>query len=454
MQFISRCNKPSSIFLSFLLCCASQLFGDDPSSANWPQFRGADSTGVSKNVGLPEKWSSTENVEWKVDIDGRGWGSPIVWGDKVFVSTVVNLGEAEPIKKGLYFGGDRPKAPESEHEWRVLCLDLATGKVHWEKTVHKGRPESPIHLKNSYASETPVTDGERLYVVFGNVGIFCYDFDGDLVWKKELPANPTRLGWGTAASPILHANVLYYLNDNDRASSLTALDKLTGEELWSVDRDEKSNWSTPYIWEHDQGTEIVTAGTGAIRSYDLKGQLLWSLKGMSSITIATPYAVDGLLYVSSGYVMDPTKAMYAIKPGARGDITLGEGESTNESIVWANMKIGPYNPSTLVNGGRLYILYDRGFVSCFDAKTGKEHFTGKSLKRGTAYTASPWCYNGKVFFLNEDGNCTVIREGDQMEIVGTNDLAEDDICLSTPSIAGDRLLIRSDKRIYCIRNTK
>ncbi len=454
MQIFSRFVQSMSIVLLFVFCCPTQLYGTDPSSSHWPQFRGVDSTGVSNNSGLPDKWSSTENVEWKVDIAGRGWGSPIVWGDKVFVSTVVNLGESEPIKKGLYFGGDRPKAPESEHEWRVLCLDLASGKVQWEKTVHQGPPATPIHLKNSYASETPVTDGEHLYVVFGNVGVFCFDFNGDIVWKKDLPENPMRLGWGTAASPTLHGNVLYYVNDNEQASSLTALDKATGEELWSVSRDEKSNWSTPFVWEHDQGTEIVTAGTGAVRSYDLKGNLLWTLKGMSSITIATPYAVDGLLYVSSGYVMDPTKAMYAIKPGANGDLTLAEGESTNEFIVWSSLKIGPYNPSTLVHAGRLYILYDRGILSCFDAKSGKEHYTGKSLKRGTAYTASPWCYNGKVFFLNEDGNCTVVQEGDSLEIVGTNDLAEDDICLSTPSIAGDRLLIRSDKRIYCIRNAK
>lgn len=447
------------IAVSFVCFCLESLpvaisQADNSSQSNWPQFRGADATGVSKNKGLPDRWSSTENVEWKIEIPGRGWGSPIVWGENVFLSTVVNSGKTEPLKKGLYFGGDRLDIPKTTHEWKVKCLELTTGTLRWEKTVRTGTPTSPIHLKNSYASETPVTDGVHLFVSFGNVGIYCFDFDGNSIWSRDLPAYATRNGWGTAGSPVLHGDVLYYQNDNDDKSSLLAINKRTGETLWSIDREEKSNWSTPFIWTHFGNTEIVTTGTKAVRSYDLDGKLLWSLKGMSSITIATPYVVDGLLYVSSGYVLDPTKALYAIRPGAKGDITLPKGQSSNDFIVWSSQKIAPYNPSTLVNDGRLFVLYDGGVVSSFNAKTGEAFYERQRLNRGAAFTASPWCYDGMVFFLNEDGACTVIRADDKLDVMHTNNLAEDEICLSTPSIAGDRLLIRADQRLYCIRKAK
>jgi len=440
----------------FFLCgfTASRLNADDSINKNWPQFRGADSTGVSRNSGLPDRWSATENVEWKAEIAGRGWGSPVVWGDSVYLTSVVNSGVTEPIKKGLYFGGDRLDIPKTTHQWNVLCLDLSTGKVKWEKTVRTGTPTAPIHLKNSYASETPVIDGKHLYVIFGNVGIFCFDLNGYMVWSQDLPAWAMRNGWGTSSSPALHGDVLYYQNDNDEKSTLVALNKITGEKMWSVDRDEKSNWSTPFVWTHAGGTEIVTAGTRAVRGYNLKGEELWTLKGMSSITIATPYVADGLLYVSSGYVMDPTKALYAIKPGAKGDLTLAKDQAANEYIEWSSKKIAPYNPSTLVTDGRLFVLYDGGILSSLNARTGEPYYDRQRLSRGAGFTASPWSYDGKVFCLNEDGECFVIRPGANLEVLHTNKLAEGEICMSTPSIAGDRLLIRADERLYCIRKAK
>ena len=450
-----RITGAAAVYCSMFFALSSELVvckAEEPVEANWPQFRGTDATGVTRNAGLPHQWSATDNVEWKSDIAGRGWGSPIVWGDSIFLSTVVNTGTTEPVKKGLYFGGDRKEIPTSVHEWKGLSLDLASGNVRWEKTIRTGTPTGSIHLKNSYASETPVTDGQHVYFCFGNIGLYCFDFNGEQIWSHELAPHKTRNGWGTAASPILHGNALYYVNDNDEHSTMLALDKLTGEKLWEVDRDEKSNWATPFIWTHDAATEIVAAGTGAVRSYDLQGNLLWSLKGMSSITIATPYVVDGLLYVSSGYVLDPTKALYVIKPGATGDLTLPEGETSSEFVVWSSTMIAPYNPSTIVHDGRLFVLYDRGLVSCFNAKTGDPFFQFERLNRGSEFTASPWSYDGKWFCMNEDGVCSVIKAGDSLEVLHTNSLAEDDLTLSTPAIAGDRLLIRTDKRLYCIRN--
>jgi len=418
---------------------------------NWPQFRGADSRGISTNSNQPDKWSATENVEWKADIAGRGWSSPIVWGNKVIVTTCVNTGETEAPKKGLYFGGDRPKPPTSEHEWRVICLDLQTGKVLWDQLAHRAVPTTPIHLKNSYASETPVTDGQRIYAYFGNVGVFCYDMDGKPLWNKMLEPHPVRFGWGTAASPALHEDRLFIVDDNDESSYLLALNVRDGEELFRIERDEKSNWATPYVWKHKDRTELVTLGTGANRSYDLDGRLLWELKGMSSITIATPYAVDDLLYISSGYVMDKLKPVYAIRPGASGDITLEKEATSNQYVAWCNKTAAPYNPTTVLAGDLIYVLYDQGFFACLDPKTGEEVYKKQRIPEGKAFTASPWVVGDKIFCLNEDGVTFVMATGREFNILHTNTLTEADMCMATPALSGDRLLLRSSLGVYCIR---
>lgn len=436
------------MYLSLFVCL---LLGADPTSANWPQFRGPLSLGTSEAKGLPEKWSTTENVAWKTPIPGRGWSSPIVWGDRVYLTTAISAGEEESPTKGLYFGGDRPKPSQNIHRWVVYCLDLASGKILWEKEVHRGAPEGPRHIKNSYASETPVTDGERVYAYFGNLGLFCLDKDGNQLWSQKWGAFKTRLAWGTAASPVLYKDRIYIVNDNDQESFLLALDKKTGKQIWRVERDEKSNWATPYIWENELRTEIVTPGTGKVRSYDLDGKLLWEMKGMSSIVIATPFSKFGLLYISSGYVLDRTRPIYAIRPGASGDISLMDTETSNASIAWCQRRAAPYNPSPLIYGDHIYVLYDRGFFGCYDARTGKEIYEQTRMgPGGTAFTSSPWAYNGKIFCLSEDGDTLVIEASQQYKVLGRNKL--DEMCMATPALVGDRLLIRTLSALYCIRN--
>ena len=440
-----------------LLILAATVFagltspGSPLPEANWPQFRGPGGQGVASNANLPERWSATENVAWTAEIPGHGWSSPIVWGDRVFLTTAVSSGEVEPPKKGLYFGGERRNTPRPEHVWKVLCLDLSSGKVRWEHVVQQGQPAGPIHLKNTYASETPVTDGERVYAYIGNVGVFCLDFDGRPVWSKPLEPHKTRYGWGTAASPVWHRDRLYLVNDNDEQSYLLALDKRTGKEVWRTERDEKSNWSTPFVWENEQRTEIVTAGSGKVRAYDLEGKLLWWFKGMSSITIGTPYANQGLLYVSSGYVGDKSRPLYAIRPGGSGDISLEPGQTNNAAIAWCQPAAAPYNPTTLVYDRQLYVLYDRGLLSAYNARTGAALFDRERLPEGLHFTSAPWACNGRVFCLNEDGITFVVRAGEKFELLHTNKLADDDMCLATPALAGDRLLIRTAIRLYCIR---
>jgi outer membrane protein assembly factor BamB len=420
--------------------------------ANWPQFRGPGSRGVAENANLPDRWSATQNVAWKTDIPGRGWSSPIVWGDRIFLTTVINTGTSEEPKKGLYFGGERKQLPEDVHQWKVMCLELSTGNTLWEQLVHEGKPKSSIHLKSSYASETPVTDGERVYCSFGNLGVYCFDMEGKKLWEFSIPPRAMRYGWGTAASPVLHGDRLYLVNDNEEESYILALDAKTGDEAWRRLRNEKSNWATPFVWDNSQRTEIVTPGTGQVRSYDLDGKLLWSLAGMSGITIATPYEHNGLLYLSSGYVLDSKKPIYAIRPGAAGDISLTDGASSNDFIAWSQPTAASYNPTSLVYDERLYVLYDLGLIACFDAKDGTQVFGVKRLPNGRAFTSSPWAYNGKIFCLNEDGVTSVLTASDEFEVLHTNALAEDDMCMATPAMAGDRLIIRTSARVYCIQS--
>ena len=364
---------------------------------NWPAFRGGSHGGVAADKPLPDTWGADKNIAWQIDLPGRGWSSPVVWGDRIFVTTVETDGKVPVAKKGLYINDLNGKAQEGEHRWMVYCIDWNKGTVLWKKEAFKGEPQSPVHIKNTYASETPVTDGERVYAYFGNVGLACYDLDGKEVWSKKITPRKMRMGWGTAASPALDGDRLYVVNDNEEQSYLTALDKKTGEEVWKVERDEKSNWASPFVWKNKERTEIVTCGSNRVRSYDRDGKVLWELSGMSVLAIPTPLAGPELLYVSSGYVLDPKiKPVYAIKPGASGDISLKDGETSNKWIVWCQKQAGPYNPSPLLYGDYYYILYDRGLLSCFDAKTGQAVYEKERLGP-SQFTASPWAADVKIY---------------------------------------------------------
>ena len=420
-------------------------------SADWPYFRGPGARGVAADdPRLPSQWTATKNVRWSAALDGRGWSSPIVSGDRVIVTSAIPPAPPEDAKKGLYFGGERPDVAEGEVRWVVTCLNAATGMTRWETVIARGPPPGPVHVKNSYASETPVTDGERIYAAFAGVGIVCLDMEGNRVWEHRWKPRTMRAGWGPAASPVLHGDRLYVVNDNEDDSFVMALDAKTGREVWRIARDEKSNWSTPFVWESGVRTELVTPGTGKTRSYSLDGRLLWELAGGSAITIATPYAAHGLLYVSSGFVLDRTRPIWAIRPGGAGDLTLPANETTSAAIAWSRDDAAPYNPTTLVYGDELYVLADRGLLACYDARTGEQHYRKERLPEGRAFTASPWAYNGLVFCANEYGETFVVRAGPKFELVRTNLLGEDDMVMASPAIADGRLFLRTDRRLYCL----
>jgi outer membrane protein assembly factor BamB len=426
---------------------------------NWPHFRGTEAGVAADDPALPDTWGPSENVVWKIDIPGRAWSSPIVWGDHVFITTAINMKDPnQPLKPvpsytarslgGPMTGSDILRTSD-EHKWVVYDIDFRTGRIRWERAVHSAAPAQPTHQKNTYASETPVTDGERVYAYFGSVGLFAFDMNGKPLWSKPMDPFKTRSGWGAAASPAIHKGRLYIVNDNDERSFIAAYDARTGKQVWRVDRDEGSNWTTPFTWENELRTEIVTTGTRKVRSYDLNGKLLWELSGMSSIHVPTPFAKDGLLYVSSGYVPDPLRPVYTIRPGASGDISLKDGERSNAWIVWSHPTLAAFHPSGLIYGGCYYTLLDRGFLTCNDPKSGKEIYGRQRISADSSgFTASPWAYNGKVFALSEDGDTFVIQAGPEFKVLGRNSMAE--MTLATPAVANGSLIMRTASRLYRI----
>ena len=417
----------------------------------WPRFRGPGDGAVADDPRLPDTWSETENVVWRTDIAGLGWSSPVVWGDHIFLTSAVSAGDERAPIPGLYDPGADSGATRSTatHRWLVYDLDFETGAVRWVRELATTVPAIERHLKNSFASETPVTDGDRLYVYFGSIGLVAaLDLRGNVVWTRELGVFNGRQRFGTAASPALHDGRLFVVNDNTTQSFLVAIDAATGGELWRAERGEVETWASPYIWENDLRTEIVTAGRRRVRSYDLDGRLLWELGGMTVNVVPTPFARDGLVYISSGYPGGMPRPVYAIRPGASGDISLNTGETGNDFLVWYQPMLGTYNTSALVYRGSYYTLLDRGFLLNHNARTGREIYGRTRVKPGSGFTASPWAYNGRVFLLGEDGDTFVVRAGPDFELLGTNSLNE--MALATPAVVRGSLLLRTQSRLYRI----
>ena len=421
-------------------------------SDQWPRFRGTQAGLVADDPALPDTWSETENVVWKTDIPGLGWSSPVVWDDHVFVTSAVSTGkELAPIP-GLYDPGDDQGSIKSSsvHRWMVYDVDFTTGKIRWATEMRNGAPPIARHIKNTYASETAVTDGERVYVHLGTIGILAaLDMKGQVVWVREIGAFKGSSEYGSATSPTLHNGRLYLVNDNTTQSFIAAFDARTGREIWRTHREEAQSWASPFVWENAVRTEIVTASTNKVRSYDLEGRLLWELKGMTILSTPSPFSAHGLVYISSGYPGQAPRPVYAIRPGASGDISLKPDETSNAHIAWYQPLLGTYNTSALVHGDYYYTLLDRGFLLCHDARTGKQIYGRQRISaESSGFTASPWAYNGKVFVLSEDGDTFVVQAGPEFKILNKNSLNE--MTMATPAIARGSLIIRTQGKLYRI----
>jgi outer membrane protein assembly factor BamB len=461
---------------------AAAVFASLPASADpkpedtWPGFRGHEMSGVAPAAKVPDRWSATENVKWAAPIAGHGWSSPIVWGDTVFVTSAIS---GKPFKKptpGLYGNeyiaemqaqglsddeiGKRSaerdgetSAEADEVRYMVYALDAASGKVKWEREAIRMKPFRGRHRKNTYASETPVTDGERLYVSFGqNVGLFVYALDGTLLWKKQWEPKPIYLDFGTGSSPTVADGRIYLLQDNEAAPSIAALDAKTGDELWRTPRSGtgfpvKSSWMTPYVWKNPLRTEIVTTGQGNVVSYDLQGKELWRVTRMSMPT-ASPFSAGGLLHVGTGSQGDANRPFYAIKPGAGGEISLAPGETSNAFIAWSHPRASGYTPSALVHNGRAYVIHDTGILSVFDAKTGQLTYKVRVGGGGQTFSASPIGAGSRVLLLTEEGMTFVLDAGPEYMEIARNDLGE--MSLASPAIAGNAIYIRTESKLYKI----
>ncbi len=418
---------------------------------NWPGWRGPGSLGVSSEKGIPAQWDLSKNVKYKVEVPGLGHSSPIIWGDRIFITTAVNTDPAlENWQKGFFSGERKPDA--SEISWKLLCFDRDTGKLLWEQTATQRKPVNARHTKNSYASQTPVTDGTYVYAYFGDQGMYCYDFQGKLIWSRDLGSFTMRNGWGLGTSPVLYKNFVIQTCDQETGKSfIIALDKKTGKTAWQDERDELSSWSTPYLYLQGARPELIVNATRAIRSYDPEtGKLLWECRGpATTITVPTPVSSNGLIIVSSGFIREPARPITAFRPGATGDITLKEGEKNSAAIVWRQPTAAPYVPSPIAYGEYIYVLLDQGFLACYEAKTGKEVYGRTRIGVGAIFSASPVAVDGKIYCTSEDGDVYVIKAGPVFEVLAKNSIGES--VMASPAVSGGKMFIRGIKHLYCIQ---
>jgi len=424
------------------------------SAQNWPSFRGPSASGVAEGKEpTAVKWNAStgENILWKTPLAGVAVSSPIVWGDRVFVSTAVSSDPSSGIRTGLY-GDVEPAKDVSKHSWKLVALDRRTGKVLWERVAHEGIPKTKRHPKSSQATATPVTDGRHVIVSFGSEGLYAYDIDGKLLWTKDLGVlnagwfYDPDYEWGVGSSPIIWKSLVIVQCDIQKNSFIAAFDVTTGQPAWRTAREEIPSWSTPAIFEHDGRAELVTQATTFIRGYNPEsGKELWRLGGNSEITIPTPIVGPGVIIVTNGY--RGVQPIFAIKPGASGDITLKGDATTNEFIAWSTNRGGPYIPTPVIYGDLLYVLAINGVLAAYDVKTGQRVYQER-VAGGGSFSASPVAADGKLYLTSEDGDVFVVKAGPKYELLATNPMSQ--VIMATPAIANGVIFIRGLKDVFAV----
>ena len=433
------------LLAAFTLAIGTHAQKSSTNLSHLPQWRGPDFNGMARGD-APTKWSDTENLKWKAAIPGRGHSTPVVWDNRIFVTTAVSTGKTgtQPSDGRHPNGGG---GANLEHQFVVLCLDKNTGKVLWQKVAKTTVPHEGFHRTyGSFASNSPMTDGKNLYVSFGSRGVYCYDLNGKLIWEKDLGVKMRmRNEFGEGTAPVVHGNTLILNFDQESDSFIVALDKQNGKELWRKSRDEVSAWATPLVIEFAGRQQVVVSATSKIRSYDLQtGKVIWECGGLGLNAIPAPIYQEGVLYAMTGF-RDPK--LMAIKLGKEGDLT------GTDAVLWSETRGTSYTPSPLLHDNKLYALTDNGQFSSFDAKTGTPYYHRTRLPKPYNFKASPVGANGKIYLASEEGDVVVVKMGEKFEVLATNTL-EDQMFIASPVIINNEIYLRGQNTLFCISEKK
>lgn len=412
----------------------------------WPQWRGPLANGVAPHANPPMEWSETKNIRWKIDIPGRGHATPIIWGEQIFILTAVETeraGSAPTSEENLpEWRRGRGVSTDKIHQFNVLAIRRKDGKILWQKTAAEALPHEGTHIDGSWASHSPVTDGEWLFAYFGSRGIFCYDLNGNLKWQKDLGDMTTRNAFGEGSSPALHGDKLVINWDHEGPSFIVVLDKKTGEEIWRAERDEPTSWTTPLVVNHNGQPQVIVSATNRVRSYDLNtGKILWESSGMTVNAIPSPVHSNGLVFVMSGFRGSALQAIRLAE--ARGHI------NDTPAILWQHDRDTPYVPSPLLYDDNLYFLkVNTAILSCFNARTGEPNYEPQRLEGLTNVYSSPVGAAGRVYITSRNGATLVLKNSPQFEPLATNQL-DDDFEASAALVDGE-LYLRGKQTLYCI----
>ena len=424
------------------------------SAGSWPSFRGSEAAGIADGTNLPDTWNPAtgENVLWKTPIPGLAHSSPIVWANTIFVTSAISSRSDATFKPGLYGDGDASD-DRSAHKWMLYAIDKRTGRIQWERAAAEGPPLNKRHIKSTYASASPATDGRIVVAWFGSQGIHAYDFSGGLRWKVDIGRvdmgayDIPSYEWGPASSPIIWNGLVIVQCDTQADSFLIALNAETGETVWKTDRQELPSWGTPTVVTTAAGPELVTNASNFIRGYDpTTGRELWKLGGSSKITAPTPIFANGLHIVASGRA--PERPVFAVKPGARGDLTLEKGATENASIAWSKTGRGSYMPTPIAYRGLLYVLANNGVFDAYDLATGKEIYRQRLERVGSGFSASPVAADGKIYLSNEDGEMIVVAAGSEFKQIATNSIGE--TLMATPALSEGVMYVRGRSTLFAI----
>lgn len=417
---------------------------------DWSYWRGPDSNGVA--VGdAPLRWSDTENVRWKVAIPGLGQSSPVLWGDRIFLTTAIQTGSAPKAapaaKSGRGGFNSAAQGPQAEHRFEVLCIDRKTGKILWQRTARTAAPHEGFHGQyGSFASNSPVTDGSRVYAFFGSRGIYCYDLEGNPVWEKDFDVRMRmRMAFGEGMAPVLSGDRLILVFDHEGDSFMAVLDKSTGREIWRVGRDEASNWAAPLVTEHGGRKQIIVNATKKIRSYDFdSGEIIWECGGLGANPIPHPVRYEDLILSMTGY-QNPN--LMAIRLGRTGDLT------GTDAVVWNQTRGNAYTASPVLHEGKYYALTDSGMLSCYNARTGEPYYHQVRLPKTYNFKSSPVGAGGKLYMASENEDVVVVRMGEKFEVLATNTM-KDQMFVATPAISDGEIFLRSQTHLFCISDKK